>query len=272
MSTKIPPLKPNIFEYRDYRQFLQDLYDHLKQTTDFFSYRYFSKKAGFKSPNYLKLVLEGQRNISEDSIEKFASALKFSKDEKVFFAKLVAFNQARNNSERAAKAIELMQSKIYREMNPLQKDQLEYYSRWYYIGVRELTLCENFQDDPQWIANQFLPKIKLEEAEKALDALERLGLLGREPSGKRIPTDTNVATGDEVTSSFVALYHKEMMKMAMESIDRIHRDQREISSVCVPLSENTFLLLKQRIQEMRKELMAIADSDKSPQRVYQMNF
>ena len=67
-----------IFAYTNYRSFLKDLYDHKKKTTSYFSYRYFSKKAGFSSHNVLKLIINGERNIAYDSIPKFSKALELS--------------------------------------------------------------------------------------------------------------------------------------------------------------------------------------------------
>src|SRR3989338_9919808 len=86
--------KPNIFEYDNYRSFLKDLYALLKQEKSAFSFRFFSRQAGFRSPNFLKLVMEGKRNLSPESIEKFAKGLKLNKNEADFFRRLVLLNQA----------------------------------------------------------------------------------------------------------------------------------------------------------------------------------
>lgn len=263
--------RPNIFEYTNYRSFLGDLYEHLKNTTDYFSYRYFSKKAGFKSPNYLKLVIEGQRNISEDSIEKFCKALKLNRNECDFFARLVGFTQASNNTERAEHALKILQSKIYQKLNPLTQDQLQYYSRWYQIGVRELALCKGMKKDPKWVAEQFRPQLTEKQASEAIDSLIRLGMLIEEEDGTLIAVDQNVKTQSEVISSLVAVYHKEMMEKAKESIDIAKRDEREVSSICVPVSQETFEKMKARIQDFRQELIALASEDADPNQVYQLN-
>lgn len=272
MQTEKNLTKPLIYEYKDYRLFLQDLYNYYKESTGYFSYRYFSKRAGFKSPNYLKLVIEGHRNISQESVTKFCYALKLTKDESDFFQKLVSFNQSQNNSERAESALKLIQSKIYKKMNPLKEEQLKYYSHWYQIGVRELSLCTDFIEDSQWIGSQFTPQLSRNEVDEALISLTKLGLLERSESGQLIPTNKNIGTHDEVSSSLVTLYHKQMMDKAKESLDIHSGPEREVSSVCVPVSEDTFKKMKTRIQEFKKELIAIASEDNDPDRVYQMNF
>src|SRR5690349_5207588 len=63
-----------VYEYLDYRAFLRDHYAAKKAASRAFSYRSFSKRAGVSSPNYLKLVIEGKRNLSGKMAERFALA------------------------------------------------------------------------------------------------------------------------------------------------------------------------------------------------------
>jgi hypothetical protein len=45
----------------------------------------------------------------------------------------------------------------------------------------------------------------------------------------------------------VAQFHREMMKRAMESIDNINREKREISSLTMGVSEKTAKKVKERM-------------------------
>ncbi|MDO8519306.1 MAG: TIGR02147 family protein [Deltaproteobacteria bacterium] len=263
--------RPNIFEYDNYRAFLKDLYEALKQEKAPFSFRYFSKKAGFRSPNFLKLVMEGKRNISPESIEKFSQALSLNKEETIFFRNLVLLNQATTVEERKFYAEQLIRSRFYRKMHPLKQAQFEYYSNWYFIPIRELVGTPGFREDPDWVAHQLIPPITVPEAKNALEDLEKLGLIKRE-SGKLVQTNTFVSTGDEVASASVALYHKEMMQKGAESIDRFAAPDREISSVTVGVSQKTALQMKDLIQRFRRELLTIAGQSEKTQGVYQVNF
>ena len=66
--------RPSPRDYDDYRAYLSELIDFLRTSKRGFSFRRFSKRAGYQSPNFLKLVIDGQRNLSDDSIAKFAGA------------------------------------------------------------------------------------------------------------------------------------------------------------------------------------------------------
>src|ERR1700755_1809203 len=90
----------DVFAYLDFRAFLRDHYAARKASGRGFSYRSFSRKAGLKSPNYLKLVIDGERNLSPDMAERFARACGLKDDEQRYFVDLVAFGQAATLSER----------------------------------------------------------------------------------------------------------------------------------------------------------------------------
>jgi uncharacterized protein (TIGR02147 family) len=261
-----------VFEYDNYRAYLKDLYGFYKKTKPQFSYRYFSQKAGFRSPNFLKLVIEGKRNLSPESIERFTRALKLNKKETEFFRILVHLNQARTIGEKKLYAEQLMQSRSFRHIHPLRQDQYRYYAEWYNIPIRELTILPEFSEDPGWIARSLLPPISPQQAQKALDLLLQLGLLERDESGRLVQADAFISTGDEVTATSVANYHREMIQKGSEALDLFPGPERDISSVTMALSEEGFQEIKSLIQRFRKELLAIADQEQRAEGVFQINF
>lgn len=264
--------EPKIYEYNNYRIFLKDTYSYLKQNKTSFSFRYFSRISGFQSPNFLKLVMDGRRNLSKPSTEKVAQALKLKKDESEFFKNLVQFTQSDDSDEKAAWAQKLFQSKAFHQIYPLKQAEFNYYTQWYFVAIREMASHKNFSEDTHWIANQICPPVKPEEAERALDELEKLGLLKRDGGGRLVQAESIVSTSNEVTATVVAQYHKEMLKKAAESIDRFPRHQRDISSATVSLSNKNRDKIKSLIQSFRNELLALADQDKDADCVYQINF
>ena len=130
--------KPLIFNYQDYREFLKDTYSYLKKNSRYFSFRYFSKTAGFTSPNIFKLVMDGDRNLSTEGVGKFLKGLKLGKNESEFFKILVKFNQAKSSVEKQSVAEEILKFKAYRKIYPLGQAQYNYYSNWYFIAIREM--------------------------------------------------------------------------------------------------------------------------------------
>ena len=62
-------VRPRPEDHTDYRAYLREMVTYLKASRPQFSYRYFSRIAGFTSPNFLKLVAEGQRNLTPDAFK-----------------------------------------------------------------------------------------------------------------------------------------------------------------------------------------------------------
>jgi|GEM_PF-609728 len=78
----------NVFDYLDYREFLRATYAEGKRLKKL-SYRAFSRRAGLLSPNYLKLVIDGKRNITHEMAQRFAQALHLTAEGTEYFELLV---------------------------------------------------------------------------------------------------------------------------------------------------------------------------------------
>jgi uncharacterized protein (TIGR02147 family) len=118
----------NIFEYDNYRHYLRDIYTKMKAKDRKFSFRYFSRLVGCTSTNFFKLVTDGERNLSAESIEKFSKGLKHNKEEAFFFKNLVMLNQATTTADRQFYAEQLFKSRSYKKIQPLKESQFHYYA------------------------------------------------------------------------------------------------------------------------------------------------
>lgn len=264
--------KPDILEYDSYRRFLRDTYAFLKQEKPHFSFRFFSRMAGFSSPNFLKLVMEDQRNLSAESVEKFIKALKLLGRDAAHFRQLVLLEQSATLEEKKFYAEQLLKSKNYKKLKPLSEKEFAYYANWFYIPIREMLALPHFQENPKWIAEQLCPKITATEAKKALDDLLELGLIRRNEQGRLVQTDAHLSTGDSITSTSVINFHQTMARLGGESITRHHHSRRDISSVTITLSRHNFEEIKKLVQNFRRELLALSEKDPAPEEVYQLNF
>jgi uncharacterized protein (TIGR02147 family) len=264
--------RPDIFSAQDYREYLRTYYLFEKKNDAKFSYRTFSARAGFKSPNFLKLVIEGQRNLTLRSIRGIVTALGLDSDEAQFFKSLVLVNQAKTSAEKNQQIRELYKSKVFRELYPLKQAELEFYQNWYCVPIREMIASPAFREDPVWIAENLRGAITAEQAVGALHTLLVLGLVIRDENGGLKQSQNNLTTGNEVHSVAVADFHRQMLSLAANSIDQIKRYQRDISSSTVLISESTFHHLKELIQNFRKTLLAEAENGvpKKDHAVYQI--
>ena len=271
--------KPCSFDYEDYRTFLRDMVAYLKSNHRQFTYRYFSKKAGFSSPNFLKLVAEGQRNLSHRSIGKFARALRLPEKEQEDFENLVLFNQAQSDVERNRLYSRLRKGRSETPQTKLTAEQYDVYSLWYALPIREMMLLPDFQEDPEWIAKHLRPRIRPVEAKRALRLLEKIGLARRDEAGKLQPQAVSLATGPAAPLA-VRNYHRAMLEHAASSLDGLPVEERNITSVTVPLKRSQYEEVCRRISELRDSIMELSctpedpslESSKEEQQVYVVGF
>jgi len=265
-------LQVDVFRYFEYRAFLRDAYRNLKERQPGFSFRWFARRAGMTSPNFLKLVIDGKRNLTASSTERFATALELTSSETAFFRELVGFGQARSAAEKNRHFERIGAYYQHRAVCALQRHQFEYLSRWWYPAIRELVACQGFVEDESWIAGRLVPPITPAQARQALDLLLELGVVERAPEGRLRQRKPMLSTGAEVRSLAVGNFHRQMMERAAASIDEVDRELRDISGVTVALSPEAFQVIKQKIVELRSELLALSAADSRPTRVVQVNF
>jgi uncharacterized protein (TIGR02147 family) len=261
----------DVFDYLDFRSFLRDAYLHGKEHRGL-SYRGFSRRAGLKSPNFLKRVIDGERNISEDMAPRFAKALGLAGDAATYFQDLVRFNQARTLTQRNLHYARLTGSRRYRKSRKLELAHAAYHSTWYLPAIRELVARRDFQDDPQWIAAALIPPIGASEAKRALDTLLDLGLVTRDSAGAIRQKDVLLSTGPETSGLHIANYHRTMMERATAAIDLVSPADRDISSLTLCLGEDGLRRLKERIQRFRREILELSTLEDDPVQVVQLNF
>lgn len=260
----------DVFQYLDYRVFLADFYRAKKRRG--FSYRAFSRAAGLGAPNYLKLVIAGERNIGASTAARFAATCGLSGDAAEYFVRLVEFNQAKGADARNAAYERLAVFRRYRSAQQLDLAHAAYHSKWYLPAIRELCASAEFREDPEWVASVLRPPIKPSEAKHALALLLKLGLLERGPSGRLRQSNALVATGSETRGMHIRNYHAEMMRRATEAMELVPQAERDISSLTVCLAPDGLARFKQRIQAFQRELLELAEHEPARSQAVQINF
>ena len=265
-----------VFEYLDYREFLRDYYNSKKEENPAFSLRVFSDKIGFKAKDFISRVMNGDKNLSNQSIPKVASGLRLGKHETEFFVGLVKFNQAETTDERNA-AFEEMQAalKVARfaeKQHVLGHVQYQIYSHWRHLTVRSLIGMFGFDGDYEKLAKQVHPHITADEAKKSVKLLEESELIKKDKSGKYVLTESAITTGDRTSKLALRGFHQHCLKLAADSIDRDPPGSRHVSGLTLGISQEGYDRIVERINAFRKEIALIAEEDKNSDKVFQLQF
>lgn len=260
---------PDLYEYLDYRAYLGDVYRTRKASGRAFSYRMFSRRAGLRSPNHLKRVIDGERPLTAKMAPRYAEALGLDPEHTAYFCDLVAFNEAKTASLRAEAYAVLTGHRGYREAQRLDLAHAAYHAHWYLPAIRELAARGDFEADAKWIAKRLVPSIRPAQAKRALEVLFELGLLVETEDGV-VPSHEVVTTGAQTAGVHITAYHRAALERASASIDLVPAAERDISSVTIPIGVDGIARLKERVRRFRRELLSLAAQEDEPDRVVQV--
>lgn len=263
-----------IFEYLDYREFLRDYYQSKKAANPAFSLRAFSDKIGFKAKDFISRVMQGDKNLSTQSIQKIVTGLKFGKREATFFEDLVWFNQAETMDEKNS-WFQKMQNelKIVRfteGQHQLAFYQYQVYSHWRHLVVRSLIGMYGFHGDFTSLAKSVHPTITIEEAKESVELLEKCNLVKKNEDGSYELVNKDITTGDRTSKIALRGFHQHCLALGAESIDRDPPTMRNISGLTLGISQAGYEKIVERMSAFRKEIAQIANEDKDADKVYQM--
>lgn len=264
-------VKPNIFTFFNYREYLSALFNYHKAVLPVFSHRYIVAKAGYKSPNSLINVIKGYRHLSIEGAERFAAAFKLERHEREFFILLVKFNTARSQREKERVLAELLTIRNNSLPVLLKDEQMEIMSAWWHAAIREITALPDYKNSSLWISRVLMPPISQREAAESIRLLKKTGFIKKTATGWK-PVEKVMQTDPEVTHVYAAKFHREMIMLGMEAIDRFTSDLREISGTTLRLSGNDIPRVKILLQNFRRQLLDFAASSLGADQVYQLNF
>jgi uncharacterized protein (TIGR02147 family) len=260
----------SIFEYIDYRKYLKDFYDASKGEKPYFSYRFFARRAGLKSPILLKLVIDGKRNLSRKTIDKFIKGLNIKEKETVYFRNLVLFNQA-------ASALEKQEH--YRVLRSLSRmvpqflvedEHFDYFDKWYFCAVREGISQHDFRDDWDGIASCVRPPISPRQAQEAVAWLLAHGFVAKNKRGGYSQVQKAITTRSEVKSIAVRNLNRKMMQLAEISLDTVPVTKRYATGVTVGLTREAYDIMVAEVEAFRDRIVQLVDSFDKGDRVYQV--
>lgn len=265
--------KPSLLTYDNYRKYLGDWYLWMKETKPGFSYRAFSKWAGFQSPNHLLLVIKGERNVALPSIGKYFEVLKLKQTERKYFELLVKFNQAQDMPSKTEYFRELS---VYwlRRGTLLKPEQYKYLTNWYYTAIREMVNLKDFKETGSWIARKLGDLVTPAQAEQAIKTLLELKLLERNKNKKLVQTSNYVTTGNEIGSIGAFLYHEQMMLLARLSLKEKASSERNLTALTFTMRKSDYDMIVSETNDFRKRLIAALQNRETidqDEDLYQLN-
>lgn len=261
-------MKP-VMQYTDFREFLKDFYQERKPYG--FTFREFSKLAGYSSPVFLKLVIEGKANLSEVGTERVANATGLAPTDAEYFRILVAMNQSKDAEQKKALFKELRSIAKANKVKIVGEDQYDYYESWISPVLRE-ALPHMAKSKASEVADALTFKSSAAEIRKSIQVLLNAGLLSQNADGSFAQTDQKISTGNlEMPSLAVRDMHRQMGELAVRALDTIPVEERDISGLTLGVPESVLPRLRAEIADFRRRISNIVTESPETDRVYRLN-
>ncbi len=263
--------EPDLYCYLSYRDYLRDTYQLLKAKDSKYSFRFISQKVGSSSPSWLSDIIKGRINLTENYLAKLVLFFKMGKKQERFFKLLVSYDQAPSHEIKRKYLEEILMSKELK-VDLITVKKFKYFSEWYIPVIRELLFSVSFTgDDYQVITKSLTPSIKEKEARDAIDTLIDLELITKDASDNWRPTAKVVSKDSSIASVYIPAYHLENIRLGSESIERYGKDERNISSVTMNLTEEQYLSACEEIKRLREKLLNMSSVSGNSGPIYQCN-
>jgi uncharacterized protein (TIGR02147 family) len=260
-------MKP-IVEYSDFRQYMLDYYEERKRRS-VFSWREFSKIAGFSSSSYMKVVCDGKSKLSRIGVERTGAAMGLVGFEMEYFRAMVEFGQAATEEKKKAAYENMLAIAKVHKVRVLEGDLFEFYDSWQNPVVRELAPLMPGAT-PGEIAKKCYPEISAAEVQQSLNFLTKAGLLKKAGDSAFVQAETSITGTPDATRLALRGMHRQMSKLATPALD-LPVEQRNFSGVTMGVSRESYERIVKVLDECRRQIIAIAADDKDIDQVYRLN-
>ena len=259
-------MKP-IVEYTDFRLYMRDFYEERKRCSAF-SWREFSKVAGFSSPSYMKVVCDGKSNLSRIGIERTGAAMGLSGFEMDYFREMVVFGQAESEDKKKEAYERMLTMAKAHKVRVLEGDLFEYYESWRNPVLRELAPIMPGAT-PGELAKMCYPEVSAQEVQQSLHFLTKAGLLKKD-SENGVQSETSLRGTTDATRLAMRGMHRIMSRLATPALE-LPKEVRNFSGVTMGLSRDSFGKIEKVLDECRQKIIEIAAEEKNIEQVYRVN-
>lgn len=259
----------SVFEFYDYRKFMRAFYEERKRTS-VFSWREFSRLAGFSSPNYMKVVCDGKSRLSKAGVVRVASAMGLVEYEKEYFSLLVDYAESLDEKKKQKVLARIRELSREYSIKMLDGDSYAYFESWLHPVLRELVPM-NPGVKPLTLARMCYPETTATEVRKSLDFMVHAGILEKRGEYEYEQVEKVISTSSEIMPLAIRSMHRQMAEFAHKAIDCVPGNERNFNGITMAVSKRSFKRVVEEMELFRKKIVAIARDEKNGERVYRLN-
>lgn len=260
-------MEPTVYAYSEPHLYLKDLLESKKKQNPLFSLRAWSMQMGFRGHTALLFLINGQRKIRTEHIDRLVRGLKLQSEEEKYWRTLVQLRSAKSQVEKNELENQLKLLMVNREQAILETEKFKLVADWIHMAILEMTRLKDFQNDPEWILSRLHFKESRTSVESAIERLLKMGLLEIK-DGKLTKTNERLTTPKDRASESIREHHRQVMQNAIQAIESQSVDERVLNSSTMTIDVSKMNEAKDLIRKFRGDmakLMEKSDGDETYQ-------
>ncbi len=261
---------PQLFQYLDYRIFLNDYFSFRKTSERGFSMRAFGRlpELALSSSTFLSAVIKGRKNLSQGLRLRFGRAMELKPAEMEYFELLVQFNQSKTADEKNHYLAQL--SKYHgSRARKLPESQYKFYSRWYYSVIWNYIGLHPTRANPALIGKNIFPALSAQQVDEAIKVLLELRLIKKMANGYAV-TDRHLGMGKAFRGQVARQHNREFIHLGLDALERVPAEARQFNVMSFSVSPRGLDCIREKMDSFRAELREIVESDQGEDCVYAM--
>jgi len=237
----------DIFQYKDYRKLLNDIFGHFKATKRNFTYGKWAEEIGLSSISGLTMILKGQRHAGKSILDKLVKNLELSQKEENYLRQLVkAQKQAKDNQ---SLVVFLLENGDINKDNTLEDDSRPIEFRWEMGLLREATRWSDFKEDNNWLNSHVRFPSSVKSFIDVVDEMKSREMLTYQSNALKINNDYKHR---KVDGRYFKYLHQEFIGFA--------RDSYEIDFKLRSLEYRMIMVKKEDVAKAKQRLIELIDT------------
>lgn len=254
-----------LYQFVSYSKYLAAELAQRKELNPLYSLRSMALQLGL-SATTLSQVISGKKKLSEKKGIEVSHKLKLSQQETKYFQILVHYENSQDENLR-----KILESQL-KTLNPVLRASFEVeqenyivLSEWHHIAILELTYLHPKKFDAKIASEQL--NIDLEQAESALNLLEKLGLLQRKNESYE-KTKKQFTFNSEISNLAIRHFHRTMLGKAQTAIVEQTNKEKMIGSETFPLAIDDLNQAKEIIESCFQQLLQLSETSINRTHIY----
>lgn len=274
ISIENEQLKPSIRKYFSGSKFLTDYYNYRKQSTDQFSYEVWTIELGLKSKSTLRMIVRGERVITENFVELFSKFEKLDPTDKEYFLVLAKSQNTKNIAMKKFYLDKLAELSICSIPKAEIKNVQLFLSDLNLMKTQVLIAYTDFEATEKNIRH--LLDLNKHETQKILKTLEAMGLIQATESEAKEKlvwktTSKFFSVTDEAHREAMNLYHRSTMHESLKAIS-LQETYQKFKSLNLALSDSDFIELNEMLSLFSNKLKnKYGDGPLKTKRLFKIN-